>query len=455
MKKKIIVIAGLLLILQAFLIPLAAYADDDEYGDEDNGYDSGYDEFDVGDNKYLLRPSSLKDAVDEIHLMIEQKKSRWEIAKRAATIADGRIINVNDTERMSIPANWFSIFKDSKETEAFRAWSKQQNDEGPYNKTAAWVWDSRVGMCAENAALVYYLLKEAGATDLHIINRGGPDHRFVAWGLGEGDPNNKESWTDNVIVPDSWQGKVLKGQAAWKNGYCGNMGNNSGDGLLDHTFAYDESAPMPCGRAWAAGLVIKGKLYTGGKRSPCCKTIKPCRGDPRLECFNDHCVRCGQSKGQPCCTEGKPCIEGLKCVNSFCIESGKEAPVDWYWGSEYTGSFNLQAKDWSTNTINITIVPQSNDYGAITGNGKAVKSDGSDIIQYTFEGIYQKATSSTPGGAKCTITLQRIAQGKKSTYTGSCGWGGTLHTNGTFEGEIFPQDFPVYMQPRQFLLKKK
>jgi hypothetical protein len=123
---------------------------------------------------------------------------------------------------------------------------------------------------------------------------------------------------------------------------------------------------------------------------------------------------------------------------------------------DLVGSFTRNISgDWSVNTISITIDPQDNDYGKITGTGRATKRDGTIDIQYTFEGIFQRATMGTPGNARCSITVKSTAQGKTSTYQGTCGWGATLLSNGNLEGEIFPQDFPVMVQPTTFVLKKK
>ena len=117
-----------------------------------------------------------------------------------------------------------------------------------------------------------------------------------------------------------------------------------------------------------------------------------------------------------------------------------------------SGGFIIPSSVWSTNTINITVAKPINSYRKVTGTGRATKRDGTDDIQFTFEGMLAEATSGTSSGAKCTISLVRIAQGKKTPYTGECGWGGTLMSNGSFEGEIYPRDYDVYIQPRVFKL---
>ncbi len=257
------------------------------------------------------QPSSLDDAVKEIQQMINNGRSKWDIAKRVATIADNQIKNANDAEALEVSLkhiyNWplrryLGIqFAASDEENKFQDWSAKMGDEGPYDKTAQWVWENKYGQCAENAALVYYILKKAGADDVRIVDRGNPSHRFVVWGLGEGDPNDPNSWTERVIVPDSWQHRVLGGKQAYKNKYIGNNGTGT---LKDHTHVYDTSAKPPC------GYPIPG--------SSCCRTIPPCRGNPNFVCVDDQCRRCGDAEGQPCC-EGDRCREGLVCKDGFCL----------------------------------------------------------------------------------------------------------------------------------------
>jgi hypothetical protein len=132
-------------------------------------------------------------------------------------------------------------------------------------------------------------------------------------------------------------------------------------------------------------------------------------------------------------------------------------PITWQ-QINLTGAFTerMNSGDWSANFVNLTIKPQTNDSGMITGEGRATKRDGSEDYQYAFEGVYMKASGGTTSSAKCTIKLRQTSQGKTSDYEGTCGWGGILNSDGTFEGEIFTQDcFPTYVQPRAFELRKE
>jgi len=70
---------------------------------------------------------------------------------------------------------------------------------------ALWAWQNGVGRCNEHASLVYYILKQAGASDDLRILAKDAKHLFVAWGVVKGaDPNDYASWGYNSLVIDSW-----------------------------------------------------------------------------------------------------------------------------------------------------------------------------------------------------------------------------------------------------------
>ena len=275
---------------------------------------ASYDEFEVDhDNvrNYINQPKTLDDAVDEIKQLINEGKSRWYIAARVTTIADIQIVNKNDDENLG--ASWkqwlLGLAGESDEEKKFEKWRAADGAEAQYDDAAKWVWGSRYGMCAENSALVYYLLKEAGAKDLHLIIQDAPgyDHRYVIWGMDEGNPNKPESWTNDVIVPDGWQHKVLRGKAAFNNKYCLHGGKAKFKGVTD---TYD---------------LEDGKKICGFLLAPCCKKIEPCRGVPDLVCAksDNKCHPCGNLK-QYCC-EGEKCnFETLECVDGKCVKKSKE-----------------------------------------------------------------------------------------------------------------------------------
>ena len=254
-------------------------------------------------------PATLDEAVIEIRRMIDQGMSREEIARRATQIADNRIINANDTERLWIGWNWASLFVQSDEDKIFGQWRDQGGGDKPYEDVADWVWTSRYGQCSENASLTYYLLKKAGVEDARIFTQG--DHAYVVWGMDEeADPNDPASWDDDVIALDSWQGKTLKGADARNDERCG----GGGHGNEDITYLKDKETAPPCGLRSTAGI-----------KFPCCTEPPqaPCRGDPRLVCKGGFCVSCG-AINMPCC-EGSVCnFDTLVCRGDACIWCGKE-----------------------------------------------------------------------------------------------------------------------------------
>ena len=307
MNKIKLVLVGIIIIL--FVLPNFANASVDEYKV-------------VKD--YMNQPKTLNDAVDEIKQMIKDNKPRWEIAKRVATIADVQITNMNEPwgESMSwklfiaVPAsvgaklNKNSCLRTEKERK-FITWRDAPSQLGrgenaQYDLAANWVWKSRAGNCAEHAALTYYLLKEAGEEDIRIFTSARNKHQYVVWGLGcEKDPDKPESWTEDVIIPDSWQHKIIRRQAVLNNEYCA-VGVGKYE-VNDQTHNRDKKA---CG-------------FVGNK---CCKKLPPCRGVPDRVCRDDDkCYICG-NLGQYCCKGEKKCnFETLECVNGKCEKKSKEA----------------------------------------------------------------------------------------------------------------------------------
>ncbi|MFW6135315.1 MAG: hypothetical protein ACOC7N_00670 [Chloroflexota bacterium] len=257
-------------------------------------------------------PATLDDAVIEIHAMVDQGKSREEIAARVTEIADERITNVNDTERLSIGWNWLSLIVESDQDKIFGQWRDQGGGDKTFDHVADWVWESGYGQCSENAALTYYLLKKAGIDDARIFTQG--DHAYVVWGIDpEADPNDPASWTNNVVVLDSWQGQTLTGQDGLNNAYCG----GGGKGNEDITYIKDPQVSPPC-----------GYRSVGPIKYPCCQNPPhaPCRGDPRLVCRGGFCVSCG-AVNMPCC-EGSVCgFDTVVCQGDTCVPCGQEGQV--------------------------------------------------------------------------------------------------------------------------------
>ncbi|NQE52868.1 hypothetical protein C5S29_04675 [ANME-1 cluster archaeon GoMg3.2] len=297
-----ILVAGIIFLL---IFPCLAY---ESYGIENSSR-----------TREQQQPKTLDEAVNEIETMINDGSTRWEIAKRVATIADNQIQNHNEFYEaadwkwfLSVPASILGpLPTDSslwtEQERAFLKWRDEGGATAQYATAAEWAWNNRCGQCGENAALVYYLLKEAGEEDIRIFRSARKDHQYVVWGLGcEKDPDNPESWTEDVIIPDSWQHKVLRGQAVLNNEYCA-----VGEGeykVNDQTYNRDKKA---CG-------------FVGNK---CCKKIGPCRGEPDRVCRDDNvCYICGREEGQYCCKDER-CDEGLKCKEGKCVEKCEEEEV--------------------------------------------------------------------------------------------------------------------------------
>ncbi len=263
----------------------------------------------TGDSPGSTDPATLDDAVIEIRSMIDQGRSREEIAARVTEIADSRITNANSWERLSIGWNWLSLVVKSDEDKVFGRWRDQGGGDKTYEEAADWVWESRYGQCSENASLTYYLLKKAGIEDARIFTQG--DHAFVVWGMGaEADPSEPGSWSDDVVVLDSWQGQTLVGQ----NGFNDPVSGGGGKGIEDATFLKDPQASPPC-----------GYRSTSSVRYPCCESppYAPCRGTPRLVCRGGLCVSCG-SVDMPCC-DGSVCpFDTVVCQGDMCVWCGKE-----------------------------------------------------------------------------------------------------------------------------------
>jgi hypothetical protein len=300
MKKLISILIGFIVVLSLYPAPSGAADTQDEYEIPELV-------------KYHDRPPELQDAVDEIELMIKEGKPRWEIAKRAAVIADGRISNMNEFDYEHWILNPLWPFKETKEDELFGEWrDKKSGADKQYNEQVQWAWANKIGKCSENACLVYYLLKKAGATNIRIFGQASPDHAFVVWGMDEeADPSNSSSWTNEVIVPDGWQHKVLKGSKAFQNKYCG----HGGTGIGDNTYLKDLSVKPRCG--FKSMPIIK-------EMHPCCTKAPyaPCRGNPKLACIDGFCVRCGENR-DPCCEGGKCNNDKLECKDGKCVEKSK------------------------------------------------------------------------------------------------------------------------------------
>lgn len=249
------------------------------------------------------QPGTLSYALSQIKEMKDHGVSRIEVARRITSMADIQIINQNDLERMTVLDNWqFWGNPMQRNQDAWDKWIKDNGADEQYDVQAQWVYKNRFGQCAENSALTYYLLKEAGFEG-QIRLFAAPDHAYTVWGMDpEVNPQDESSWTDDVIVLDAWSGKILTGKDAYHDGYI------KGSQTVDGTDLRDNSAVPRC-----------GFFATKNTASPCCKTISSCRDNPRLVCYQDKCMPCG-ARGYNCCQNDVCNFDTLECVNHMCVD---------------------------------------------------------------------------------------------------------------------------------------
>jgi hypothetical protein len=187
------------------------------------------------------QPATLDQAVKDVRAMVQQNKSKEEIARWVTQVVDERIVNLNTAERMTLWESYAGSFGGATPLQdKFNVWrdvnDKQLQD---YATTAKWAWTNGVGQCSENASTVYYILKEAQvAGNMRIVK--APNHEFVVWGMKEGaDPNNPASWGPDARVVDSWSGQVQTAAEAEADERIANKGANT---LEDVTKPFDKDA---------------------------------------------------------------------------------------------------------------------------------------------------------------------------------------------------------------------
>ncbi|MFH1408733.1 MAG: hypothetical protein ABIH34_02400 [Nanoarchaeota archaeon] len=249
-------------------------------------------------------PATIEGAVQQILDMKQEDATREQIAERVKEIADDRLINANSPEVLT--ESWrnmvpFGLAGDSQKHKDFLKWRDGNGAEKDYKTVAEWAWENKYGQCAENAAVVYSILKGAGYKDVRIINK--PNHRFVLWGMDEeADLKDLNAYTDNVLVPDGWLGRVLKGDDIIRE----RITSPSYGPSEDKTPEYDSTTEERCGKT----------------QMPCCKKTDACLDDPELACVNDVCKPCGRL-GQSCC-EGQVCRAEGECVDGKCAAKTAE-----------------------------------------------------------------------------------------------------------------------------------
>jgi hypothetical protein len=176
----------------------------------------------------------LNDAVQLIKNMVFVKADDMEIAKEVIRLVDARITVVNLPSRdfwawVKNKLGFYSHLDKYRDLNCFE-----------YTLSAVWGWNNRCGQCEEFAATTYYILKNAGV-NCEIYASDGGDHAFnvITWNFTHSDPRIGSEFKDApVIVVDSWQGKVLTPEEAYKNKY---MFKGENPVIRRDTFAYQPS----------------------------------------------------------------------------------------------------------------------------------------------------------------------------------------------------------------------
>jgi hypothetical protein len=189
-------------------------------------------------NPLPSQPATLDEAVTAVRTMVQQGRSRDEIASWVTQSVDSRVTNINSIERMSLPVNWIPFVGASMGVnKKFAEWRDRNIFD--YRTTAQWTWENGVGQCSEIASTVYYILKGAGVSgNVRILNSGG--HEFVVWGMQDGaNPDKPSTWDTGARALDPWQGSVLTPQEAQSNGWMGDDGKAT---MSDQTTGFDKEA---------------------------------------------------------------------------------------------------------------------------------------------------------------------------------------------------------------------
>jgi len=341
----------------------------------------------------IRQPETLDDAIKEIKGMISDGKSREEISKRVTEIGDEQIKSNNDPLERPISG----IIGDFQGSE-FLKWRDNGGVKKQPEEMAKWAWDKREGQCAEHSALVYYILKTAGAKNIRIFRsnnyvwykdwgRGAySSHDFPVWGLKpDVDPSKKENWTDKVFIPDSWQGITLSGKEAFKDKHCGHG--------WDVTEERDKQADARCG-------VIRRGQHT---KVPACSSPPFCFTIGSVH-IDGWCKLCG-SLGEPCC-ENDACRRPNKCINSICTKK-KESDKTKTSNNVKSSQTNLPIKQEDETKVQERIKDSDNDNDSVNDNndacpgtppGMVVDSKGcSDSQKDTDEDGVKDANDACPG----------------------------------------------------------
>ena len=79
-----------------------------------------------------------------------------------------------------------------------------------------WSWENRAGRCDEQVNLMKKILE---AADVKVtIATSTLNHTFLVVNMAEdGDLDNPWAWGPNAFAPDTWVGKTLKGDEAWRH----------------------------------------------------------------------------------------------------------------------------------------------------------------------------------------------------------------------------------------------
>ena len=157
----------------------------------------------------LPEEPTLDELVNVTREMYEKGVDRKIIAEYINKKVDDRIYAGNNWEALSNPLRNLTIMKNRAFYEAYES--------GSYDDTAKVAWETQVGNCEENSAIVYYVLKKAGVKE-HVRMMRTEKHSFTVWDVSPaGYPDDPDTWGDNAIVIDPWLGENLNAEEVKTN----------------------------------------------------------------------------------------------------------------------------------------------------------------------------------------------------------------------------------------------
>lgn len=182
--------------------------------------------------------------IDQVRTLVEQWKagkiSLKEIADHVTRLVDARISNTNDMmlpNSEQVNGDKDKMYQYDLEAGNFGLGLDRQGGDNygdDYALRAEWAWNLGFGHCGESASAAYYILKEAGITNLQIVAFDGGvtvgskpaiGHAFVVVGMDPGaNIQDMNTWGENALIVDGWAHNCLTTREAWESPYYGNRG---------------------------------------------------------------------------------------------------------------------------------------------------------------------------------------------------------------------------------------